>query len=169
MFAIGDAVYHPSNGAGVVDNLQRFPALSKDQKYYRISMLDDTATIMMIPVEEAESLGLRRVIAEEAVHDVLAVLASPPMTLPTDHKQRYKLCQDRLDAAATLEIAEVVRDLAWRQSGLDKLSVPDMRVYKKALTLLSGELAIAQGLDLQAAEELIQRTIETQLMETSGG
>jgi CarD family transcriptional regulator len=168
MFAIGDAVYHPTNGAGVIDNLQRLPALSKDQKYYRICMLDGTATIMMIPVGEAEALGLRRVISPEAVEDVLAVLSSPPAALPTDHKQRHKVCQDRLDASATLEIAEVVRDLAWRQSGLDKLSVPDMRTFKKAMMLLTGELAIAQGLSLQAAEEQIQKTLETQLLEPSG-
>ena len=169
MFAIGDAVYHPTNGAGVVDNLQSLPALSKDSKYYRISMLDGTATIMMIPVEEAETLGLRPVISLEGVQDVLAVLASPPTPLPADHKQRHKVCQDRLDAAATLEIAEVVRDLAWRQSGIDKLSVPDMRLFRKAMTLLTGELAVAQGLSLEGAEEQIQLTLDKQLISTAGG
>jgi CarD family transcriptional regulator len=169
MFAIGDGVYHPTNGAGVVDNLQRLPALSKDSRYYRICMLDGTATIMMIPVEEAEVLGLRRVASLEGVQEAMAVLASPPTTLPTDHKLRHKVCQDRLDAAATLEIAEVVRDLAWRQSGIDRLSVPDMRTFKKAMMLLSGELAIAQGVSLDAAEEQIQRILHAQLVKTPGG
>jgi CarD family transcriptional regulator len=168
MFAVGDAVYHPMNGAGVVDDLQSLPALSKDSKYYRICMLDGTATIMMIPVEQAEALGLRHVISQEGVLDALTILASTATPLPSDHKLRHKVCQDRLDAAATLEIAMVVRDLASRQSGTDRLSVPDLRIFKKALMLLTGELAIAQGLSLEEAAEQIHRNLDRQLISTVG-
>jgi CarD family transcriptional regulator len=169
MFDIGDAVYHPANGAGVVDNLQRLPALSKDRRFYRICMRDGTETILMIPVEEAESLGLRRVVSVEGVDAVLAVLASPAMTLPAAHKERYKECQDRLDTAKTIEIAEVVRDLTWRQAESERLSVPDMRILKKAMVLLTGELAVAQGLSLQAAAQQITQILQMHLVKTPGG
>ncbi len=160
MFDIGDAVYHPSNGAGVIANLKQLPALKKGQRFYRIRMLGKTRTVIMVPVKKAEALGLRPAVSRDEVEDVLDLLSSEPMALPKKHKRRYKVCQDKLDTAETRQIAEVVRDLTWRQIENEKLNVPGRRIYKKALKLLTGELAVAQGVNLEVAEEQINAALQ---------
>lgn len=170
MFNIGDAVYHPANGAGIIANLERFPALAQDQRYYKIRILDSAETVLMVPVLKAENLGLRPAISDEGVQEVLNILASPPDQLPAAHKRRYKLCLDKLDTADITAIAEVIRDLTWRQIEHDHLNVPGRRIYKKALKLLTGELAVAQGVSLETAESQINEALETQVEQiTEGG
>ena len=164
MFDVGDAVYHPTNGAGVIANLQSMPTLRKGQKFYKIRMLGKGKTVLMVPVSKAEELGLRRAVSKEMVREVLEVLAADPTDLPKKHKRRYKVCQDKLDTADTIQIAEVVRDLTWRRLKNDKLNVPGRRIYKKALKLLVGELAVAQDVSLQDAEEQINEALKAQTL-----
>ena len=160
MFDIGDAVYHPTNGAGVVSKLQKMPTLRKGQKFYKIKMLDKTNTVLMIPVRKAEEIGLRRAVTESQVDEVLDILASEPEELPQKHKSRYKVCQDKLDTGDARQIAEVVRDLTWRRIQEDRLNVPGRRIFKKAMRLLTGELAVVQGLELAEAEEQINEVLK---------
>lgn len=164
MFDVGDAVYHPTNGAGVIANLQSMPTLRKGQRFYKIRMLGKGKTVLMVPVSKAEELGLRRAVSKEMVREVLEVLAADPTDLPKKHKRRYKVCQDKLDTADTIQIAEVVRDLTWRRLKNDKLNVPGRRIYKKALKLLVGELAVAQDVSLQDAEEQINEALKAQTL-----
>ncbi|MGC9521313.1 MAG: CarD family transcriptional regulator [Anaerolineae bacterium] len=163
MFDVGDAVYHPTNGAGVIANLQRLPALKKDQRFYKIRMLGKTRTVLMVPVKKAEELGLRYAVSKDKVQEVLDLLSSEPEELPKQHKRRYKVCNDKLDTADIMQIAEVVRDLTWRRIENEKLNVPGRRIFKKAMELLTGELAVAQGLNLQAAEEQINEALKVHL------
>jgi CarD family transcriptional regulator len=161
MFEVGDAVYHPVNGAGVIARLQRMPALRKDQRFYRIRMLNSTKTVLLVPVTKARELGLRPVADRGRVEEVLRVLSSEPVTLPDAHKQRYKVCEEKLDVADTLCTAEVVRDLNWRCVQHDKLNVPGRRIMQRAMKLLSGELAVAQGIALEEAEVQINEALKS--------
>lgn len=168
-FNVGDAVFHPTNGAGVIANLQSLPALKSGQRFYKIRILGKTNTVIMVPVKKAEELGLRPAVKRDEVEQVLDVLAAQPTTLPKAHKRRYKVCQDKLDTADVMRIAEVVRDLTWRRIRNDKLNVPGMRIFKKAMSLLTGELAVAQGVNLQVAEEQINDALRVHSMEDIGG
>ena len=161
MFDIGDAVYHPTNGAGVIARLQTMPTLKKGQQFYRIRMLGRGRTVLMVPVKKAEELGLRKAVAREEIDHVLHILSGDPTELPKKHKRRYKVCQDKLDTADTIQIAEVVRDLAWRRHKHEKLNVPGRRIYKKAMNLLVGELAVAQDVSLQDAEEQVTEALKS--------
>jgi CarD family transcriptional regulator len=163
MFDVGDEVYHPTNGAGVIANLQKMPALKKGQRFYKIEMLDKTNTVLMVPVKKAEEIGLRPAISKSKVNEILDLLSSTPESLPKKHKRRYKVCQDKLDTGNITQIAEVVRDMAWRRLENDKLNVPGRRIYKKALKLLIGELAVVQGVELLEAEEQVNEALKSQM------
>jgi CarD family transcriptional regulator len=161
MFDVGDAVYHPTNGAGVIASLQTMPTLRKGQKFYKIRMLGNGRTVLMVPVKKAKELGLRKAVTKQEIAQVLDTLSAQPTDLPNRHKRRYKVCQDKLDTADTLQIAEVVRDLTWRRIQAEKLNVPGQRIFKKAMKLLVGELAVAQGISLQEAEEQVNETLKS--------
>ena len=136
MFEVGDAVYHPANGAGVIASLQRMPALTKGQQFYRIRMLASTKTTLLVPVGKADELGLRPAATVDQVVDVMGRLSSRPIDLPQKHALRYKMCQEKVDAADIMLTAEVVRDLAWRRVQHDSLNVPGRRIFKKAINCL---------------------------------
>lgn len=156
MYNIGDAVFHPTGGAGIITKLERMPAIEKGLRFYRIRMLQKNNTVLRVPVSRAEELGLRPALAQEEVGQVLDILSSQPEELPQAHTVRYKECQARLDTGETRSLAALVRDLSWQQIVAGKLNAPGQRIFKRAKRLLAGELAVTQETDVQAAEEQIR-------------
>ena len=168
MFEVGDAVYHPTNGAGIIAKVQRMPTLRKDQRFYRIRMLSSTKTVLWVPVRKADELGLRPAVDRSQAEEVLKVLASEPIELPDKHKQRYSACEEKLEAANAIRTAEVLRDLTWRCVQHDRLNVPGNRIFKRAMKLLTGELAAAQSITLSEAEEQIHDALRPHTVAAQG-
>lgn len=158
MFEIGAAVFHPEKGAGIVSALGEMPGPSDGRPCYKIEMTGQIKTLLMIPVAEAESLGLRPVISTADVAEVWRVLAASPEELPEQQQQRYKLLTERVDTGRVLEIASVVRDLACRKEN-SRLYALARKVLDRAIRLLTSELATAQSIDLQSAESQISRVL----------
>lgn len=160
MFKVGDLVFHPVNGAGIVTGKTTRLVMGKTQHYYAIKVLEQTKTSLMVPVDKSDSVGLRQTISPSQIDQVWEVLDAPPETLPDQDKARYKLTRDKLQTGDTLEIAEVARNLAWRQRQRDRLNIPGEKLYKKSLKLLASEVATVQGIELTTAELQIKTRLQ---------
>ncbi|MBN1877108.1 MAG: hypothetical protein JXA33_22990 [Anaerolineae bacterium] len=164
MFQIGDAVVHPVNGAGIVTQLQTIGKQNDGLQYYKIEIIGgQNRTFVMMPVKQAESLGLRYAIPEILLERVWQVLRDDPNILPADHKQRYRTLEQKLDTQDILQYAEVVRDLEWRRIKKEHLNIPGRRIYDKALRFLVGELALSQGIKMQEAETQVKNIVARNL------
>ena len=152
MFKAGDPIIHPVRGAGVVIGIEEREWRGSSALYYRIQLLGQQSVNLMIPIDAAETLGLRRTIAKSKLGQVWHVLLADPEKLPADHRQRYQLLKDKLHTGDVFHVAEVVRDMAWRQRRKGSLTTVGKRLYDEGLTLLAGELAAAQDIDLTNAE-----------------
>lgn len=152
MFKAGDPIIHPVRGAGVVVGIEEREWRGSSDLYYRIQLLGQQSVNLMIPIDAAETLGLRRTIPESKLSQVWHVLRADPEKLPANHKQRYQLLKDKLHTGDVFQVAEVVRDMAWRQQRKGNLTTVGKRLYDEGLTLLAGELAAAQDIDLTNAE-----------------
>ncbi|MCJ7551132.1 MAG: hypothetical protein MUQ30_15770 [Anaerolineae bacterium] len=160
MYNVGDAVFHPTGGAGIITKLERMPMIKKGFRFYRIRMLQRNHTVLRVPVSKAEELGLRPALAQEEVGPILDILSAQPEELPQAHTVRYKECQARLDTGNTRTLAALVRDLTWQQIVAGKLNAPGQRIFKRAMRLLAGELAVTQTIDVLAAEEQIRDALK---------
>ncbi|MGC9393434.1 MAG: CarD family transcriptional regulator [Anaerolineae bacterium] len=164
MFQVGDAVVHPVNGAGIVTELQKLGNQHESLQYYRIKIMDErNKTLVMMPVKQAESLGLRYVIPKIRLKYVWEILQNAPDVLPSDHKKRYSALEEKLDIQDTLQYAEIVRDLEWRRLQEGHLNIPGKRIYNKALRLLIGELALSQEIPIQEAEAQVKTILAENL------
>ena len=164
MFKAGDAIVHPVRGAGVVERIEERQWHGSTDKYYRIKLLDQPGTRLMVPTSEADTLGLRPAIAQSEVSRVWNVLGSKPQVLPSNHKERYKVLEDKLYAGDVFQIAEVVRDMAWRRQMEGSLTTVGKRRYDESVRMLAGELAAVQGIDVDDAEAQILDRIRESLM-----
>ena len=166
MFEIGDAVVHPAKGAGIITGVRRMPGLRNRLQCYKIKMVDERAkTVLMIPVEKATDSGLRPAISKAGLGSVWKTLTAVPQELPTEHKARYKMLKEKLKTGNVTQIAEVIRDLAWRRINVDskKLNMPGQRIYDKAMRLLSGELAVSQDVSVETAKVQVEDMLEQSL------
>jgi CarD family transcriptional regulator len=167
IFKAGDAIVHPLRGAGVVERVEERHWRGSNDLYYRITLLGQPGTKLMVPTTAAEELGLRHAIPQSKLKKVWRVLRAVPNTLPGDHKERYKLLEGKLHTGDVFQVAEVVRDMAWRQQRKGRLTTVGKRRYKEGIKMLAGEIAAVQGVELNNAEAEIHARLEESLSSTT--
>ena len=140
-FEAGDNVVYPHHGAGVVIRKETRELLGEKRDYLTIKILHNDMTVM-VPCENAGKAGLRRVIDEETVKKVLAVLAADVSEMPKNWNRRFKHNRDKIKTGDIYELAEVVRNLAVREQ--DKgLSTGEKQMYTRAKKILASEMMYA--------------------------
>ena len=163
MFKEGDAVVHPVRGAGVIECVEERQWRGSDALYYRIGLLSQPGSSLMIPVGSAKDLGLRRAVSRSRLSQVWKVLGTDPEKLPKEHKERYQLLDDKLHAGNVFQVAEAVRDMAWRRHREGRLTTRGKRMYEEGMTLLAGEIAATEGIDIADAEVQVRERLQESL------
>ena len=160
MFEIGDAVVHPAHGAGVVIDLEERQPGGTRMLYYKIKPLACSGLTLMVPVGNAERIGLRATIPESELDGLWDVLTSRPETLPENHTERRKLLESKLRRSEVYHTAEVVRDLVWRQQQCDRLTDEGAQLLEKGVQSLACEIAATRGTDTSEAETQVWARLE---------
>ncbi len=119
-----------------------------------------------MPTENAALAGLRRVIDEETVQKVLAVLQAEVSEMPKNWNRRFKHNRDKIKTGDIYELAEVVRNLSLRESEKG-LSTGEKQMFTRAKKILASELMYALDKDEEEAEiyldELLASSASSQL------
>ncbi len=149
-FEIGDSVVYPHHGAGQVLRKEMKEVLGESREYLTIKILHNDMTVM-VPTENAALAGLRRVIDEETVTKVLALLQDECSEMPKNWNRRFKHNRDKIKTGDIYELAEVVRNLAIREAEKG-LSTGEKQMYTRAKKILCSELMYALEMDEQEVE-----------------
>jgi len=157
MFKIGDKVVHPYHGAGMVIDIEEKKLLKEHSRYYVIDLVACNG-IVMVPINNTQKIGLRRVSGRRAISRAMNTLTSTPDMLSSDHRERQAHAQERLNTGDLIEVTEVMRNLAWRNHE-GKLTMADNKLYQRAQTFLASELALAKDIELQEALERLQTVL----------
>ena len=140
--------------------------LGEKREYLTIKILHNDMTVM-VPCENAGKAGLRRVIDDEDVQKVLAVLRDDVSQMPKNWNRRFKHNRDKIKTGDVFELAEVVRNLAIREA--DKgLSTGEKQMYTRAKKILASELMYALEMEEDEAEEHLEELIEDAHAERTG-
>ncbi len=149
-FECGDNVVYPHHGAGKVLKKEVRKMFGSEREYLTIKILHNDMTVM-VPCENAALAGLRRVIDEETVLKVLAVLQADVSEMPKNWNRRFKHNRDKIKTGDIYELAEVVRNLAIRE--YDKgLSTGEKQMFTRAKKILASELMYALDKNEDEAE-----------------
>jgi CarD family transcriptional regulator len=140
-FEIGDSVVYPHHGAGRVMRKEMKSVLGESREYLTIKILHNDMTVM-VPTENAALAGLRRVIDEETLEKVLAVLQAECSEMPKNWNRRFKHNRDKIKTGDIYELAEVVRNLAIREAEKG-LSTGEKQMFTRAKKILASELMYA--------------------------
>jgi CarD family transcriptional regulator len=165
-YQIGDSVVYPHHGAGKVLKKEQKEVLGEQREYLTIKILHNDMTVM-VPCENAGKAGLRRVIDDEDVQKVLAVLRDDVSEMPKNWNRRFKHNRDKIKTGDVFELAEVVRNLAIREA--DKgLSTGEKQMYTRAKKILASELMYALEMEEGEAEEHLEELIRDAHEERTG-
>ncbi len=145
MYKVGDKVVYPHHGAGTVVKKEVREILGQKREYLTIRIAHNDM-IVNVPCENAEKVGLRRVINEEMVEKVLKALTGSGTTMPKNWNRRFKHNRDKMKTGDIFELAEVVRNLSLRDHEKG-LSTGEKQMFVKAKKILASELMYAKEMD----------------------
>jgi CarD family transcriptional regulator len=144
LYEVGDKVVYPHHGAGTITSRDMRVVGDQDREYLTIQILHNDMTVT-IPLDSAERVGLRKVIGEETVEEVLTVLQGDGTKMPK--------------TGDIFEMAEVVRNLAQRDQEKG-LSTGEKQMFSKAKRILASELMYAKNMDEEEAREFLEEVLE---------
>jgi CarD family transcriptional regulator len=157
LYKVGDKVVYPHHGAGTVVKREKREVLGEKREYLTIKILHNDMTVN-VPADNAERVGLRKVIDEEAVKKVVKYLTSGGTEMPKNWNRRFKHNRDKMKTGDIYELAEVVRNLALRD-GEKGLSTGEKQMYVKAKKILASELMYAKNMSEDDALEWLEETL----------
>ena len=161
MFNVGDEVVYPMKGAGVIYAIEEKNILKEKQTYYILSMPGEVK--VMVPTAKAEEVGLRNVIDKSSVEKVIGVLEQDETTMDKNWNKRYRDNMDKMKSGNIFEIADVVRNLSFKQKEKG-LSTGEKKMLNNAKQILISELVLAEHASKDEVEQLVENKINTSYM-----
>jgi CarD family transcriptional regulator len=131
--------------------------LGEKREYLTIKILHNDMTVN-VPSENAEKVGLRKVIDEEMVEVVLKALTGGGTQMPKNWNRRFKHNRDKMKTGDILELAEVVRNLSLRDHEKG-LSTGEKQMFVKAKKILASELMYAKAMDEEQASAWLDEVL----------
>ena len=161
MFNIGDKIVYPMHGAGVIDAIEEKDILGEKQAYYILKMPGEVK--VMVPIEKAEQVGVRNIIDKTSADKVFNLLSQDETEMDKNWNKRYRDNMDKLKSGDIYEIADVVRNLSFKQKEKG-LSTGEKKMLVNAKQILVSELVLAEQSNKDEVEELVENKINNSFM-----
>jgi CarD family transcriptional regulator len=141
------------HGVGIIEDIQEQEILGKSARYYVLRFLIGKMTAM-VPVSNADSVGLRHVIPREECERVVSYLGQPSCRESDNWNQRYRENLEKLRHGDVYGVADVVKSLNKRESDRG-LSAGERKMLMTARQVLLAELAASSGEDPEKYTDLV--------------
>ena len=161
MFNVGDKIVYPMHGAGTIDAIEEKDILGEKQAYYIIKMQGEVK--VMVPTAKAEEIGVRNIISTETAGNVLDILEENETEMSNNWNKRYRDNMEKMKSGDIYEVADVVRNLAFKQKEKG-LSTGEKKMLNNAKQILISELVLAEHATQEEVEQLVDNKINTSFM-----
>ena len=162
MFNVGDKIVYPMHGAGTIDSIEEKDILGEKQSYYILKMPSNVK--VMIPTAKAEEVGVRNIIDKQSAEKVFKVLSEDETEMEKNWNKRYRDNMDKMKSGDIYEVADVVRNLSFKQKEKG-LSTGEKKMLSNAKQILVSELVLAEHASENEVEDLIANKINLSFKE----
>ncbi len=157
MYRLGDKIVYPMHGAGVIESVEEKEVLGEKKKYFIIKMPVNEMKLM-IPVDNVENIGVRKIISNSEVKEVFDILKEDSSLNKMNWNKRYRANMDRMKSGDIFEVARIVRSLTFRDNEKG-LSTGEKKMLSNAKQILISELILAEDSSSEEIETRINKII----------
>jgi len=157
-FNIGDTIFYPAQGAGVVEELTTREILGETKEYMRLSFIRGDLDVL-VPLDKGEEVGLRHTFKEGDAAELTTLLIESSVELPEQWPPRHRFELEVIARAESKELAGLIATLTRRD--LERgLADTERDIMEKAKEMLATEFAAVQSITLDTAKAHIKKTLE---------
>lgn len=138
-FKTGDHVVYPVHGVGLVEGVETQTIGGMEISLYTIKF-DKDRMRLKLPVQKAESSGLRKLATTDRLKKALETLEGRSRIKRTMWSRRAQEYEAKINSGDPVSIAEVLRDLK-RSNDDTEQSYSERQIYQNALERLAREVA----------------------------
>lgn len=154
MFKTGELAVYPAHGVGRIEAVETKSIGGKKQDFYIMRILENDMKIM-IPIRNAEAVGLRELIGTGDIPKVYEILKTREVSVNGGTwNRRYREYMEKIKTGSIYELAEVLRDLTVLK-GDKELSFGERKMLDTARSLLLKELSIVRSVTEEQVEQEI--------------
>ncbi len=158
VFALNEHVVYPIQGVGEIKAIEKRSFRDQQVLYYDIYFETPDMTVM-VPVENAETIGLRKIVSSKEALKALELLNKEYEQANTDWKTRNQQNLDLLKKGTISDIAQVVKTL-YDRSTSKELPIQERKLFDNASKLLIDEISLALKKSKKDSETMIFEKLE---------
>ena len=163
MFKVDQAVVHPAHGVGIVREIKKQFILGQEVSYFYIDFPYNDLDRVMIPVDKAKDLGLREVVDDKTIEEMLKIIRDRngnylDMLEDESFHKRHREYLERVQSGDILEVAKVYKTLHERSKAKD-LGLKEKFLMERAEKMLLGELKYAKKITYEKAQSIIEKGV----------
>ncbi|SDL24908.1 CarD family transcriptional regulator [Tessaracoccus oleiagri] len=157
-FSIGETVVYPNHGTAVIEDIENRQIKGVDRMYLVLRIIGQNDLVVRVPAHNLDLVGVRDVVDQEGLERVFDILRAQHTEEPSNWSRRFKANMEKLHSGNVIKVAEVVRDL-WRRDRDKGLSAGEKRMLTKARSILVAEMALAEKIDDEKAEVMLDEVL----------
>ncbi|MBF0224016.1 MAG: CarD family transcriptional regulator [Desulfobacterales bacterium] len=145
-FKVGGLAVYPAHGVGRIESIETRVINGSKHDFYILKILENSM-IIMIPKENASSVGLRNLIEEDDIPKVYSVIKEKEIQIDNQTwNRRYREYMEKIKTGSLFDVAGVYRDLFLRRMTKD-LSFGERKLFDTAQSLLIREICTAKKVE----------------------
>lgn len=159
MYQVGDKIVYPIHGAGIIAAIEEKEILGSVNSYYMLQVPTGNISLM-VPVKNAEEIGVRPVVEPEVIDRLFAHIAKAEISVIENWNKRYRENMAKIKSGDLFEIGPIYKYLL--EKDLEKgLSSGEKKMFLSAHQILVSEIMLSKNTTLEEAEKLLSQCIET--------
>lgn len=155
---VGNKVIYPSYGPCLIGPVVERVVADRPVRFYHLAILGETGGEVYVPVDKAQSIGLRLLLNKSEIPKLLRQL-SHISGVTKDWKQRASNNLKLLATGSAFDLAEIVESLT-ELSKTKALSFREKQMLERARNLLVCEIAEVMEETKSAAEEQLDEALK---------
>ena len=157
-FQVGDKVIYPNHGLGVVERIEDKTILGTTCGFYHLRILANETTVL-VPLPNADGVGLRRAISDEEVERLFGLLSDGKIDDHQNWKGRFKDNSDKMRSGSIYDVADVLKSLTFLARS-KSLSFREKRMLDRARFLIISEVSEVMRETSQQIEGKVEQALE---------
>lgn len=154
MLTIGNKVFVPSYGAGIIGNIEFRKVYDTVYKFVDVTLMIDKISLS-IPVSRIEAYRMREIVTKEHFDECIKIIREEPKKIEKKWTRRYRENNDKIYSGRLEKECQVLRDLYYlKRNGI--MPPGEQKILSKVEALVGSEAMLVLDISLEEAYKFIR-------------